>query len=116
MGLGLMAIGTDAVWYRRLEIPALVASDTGDTGVLAEQRKLCFGVVEGSGEGRLLPGKRCVTRDAILLEFALVRIRVAGGAGRELEPCVPRLPVIPLGVALQAGRVQVQADQLEAGL
>ena len=48
-----------------------------------------------------------MARGTILLEFTLVRVGVAGGAGRKGKPEISRLPVRSSSVALLATNVQV---------
>ena len=55
MWIGLVAINTSVMGDRRLEVPALVAGQAGHVNMLAQQRKVRPGVVEGRGEGGPLP-------------------------------------------------------------
>src|SRR5580693_2353 len=103
----LVAIGAELVLDRSLEVRGLVAGDAAYFRVLAQQRKGRFGVIELRLEARLLPGGGGVARGAILLEFAFVRVGVAGGAGGEGNARIPRPPVGSGSMALQASHFQM---------
>lgn len=116
MRIGLVAIRAIDVRNRDFEIGALVAGHTRHFNVLAQQRELGLRVIEGRGEGRFLPRESAVAGVACLLEFALVRVAMASGAGGELQPCVSWQAIGAGGVAFLAGCVQVRPGKRIARL
>ena len=114
--LVLVAVSAGGVGNFGLEVAALMAFDAGNFQVFSDQRVLGLGVIEFGGERRSGPVRGGVTGFASLLEFALVRVRVAIRAVLVLDASVARQAIIARLVALGAGRGLVLAGQGKAGL
>ena len=74
MRIGLVAIGTLAVGYGRLEIRSPMTGDTCNLEVHAGQWKGSLGVIKSARKSCCPPGGSGVAGAALLLESALVRI------------------------------------------
>ena len=103
VGIGFVTIRAQGVGNRRFEVAAFVTGEALDFKVLAEERKVRFGVIECRCERGSFPTGCVVARLTSLFELALVGIRVAGGACGELQSEVSGLSVGARGVALFAG-------------
>jgi len=117
--IGLVAVPAFLERQRLFEVSVGVALGTIDTGVLAFQRKLGIRVVEtfvDSLERNFLPPARVVARLAALREAAMMGVVVTIGALVEGNAHVLRLAVRPVGVALGALYLGMQASQGIAGL
>jgi len=116
MRIGLVAVGTCLVGYRRLEVSAGVASHARHIDVLSKQRKLRLRMVECRGEAGFLPRRGVVAGIAPLFEFAFVRILMAIGAACERQPCIAWLPVRAGGMTTLAQNIPVRTCKWIAGL
>ena len=74
MRIGFVAVGTRIVRDGSFEVTALVATGAGNVEMLAHQGEVCFGVIKGRGEVRLLPRESGVAGIAARFEFPFVRI------------------------------------------
>ena len=117
--IGLVAVHAFLERERPFEVSVGVALGAIDAGVLAFERKLRLGVIEtlvDSLEGKFLPPARVVARLAALREAAMMRVLVTVGALVERNTHILRLAVRPIGVALGALDLGMQASQGIAGL
>lgn len=114
-----MAVHALGEHQRFFKIAIGMALSAVDTRVLSFQRKLRFRVIEAlihRLQGNLLPPAGVVTGLTSLRETAVVGILMAVGTLIEWNAYVLRLPVWPIGVALRALHLQVQARQRVACL
>jgi len=81
MRIRIVAIRALSVGDGQLEIAGLVAGEARHIGVFAQERVTRLGVIEGGGEGGVLPTGGGVAGLATLLELALVGIGVAKVTG-----------------------------------
>jgi len=115
--IGLVAIGTEIVRNRGLEIRVRMALHAPDLLVLSFQREVRLRVIEGGSEYRLLPCHRRVAGIASLFERTLVRIdSVAISAIGKRQSCVSRLTIFCRSMAALAEDVAMFSGQGEARL
>lgn len=117
--IGLVAVHALLERKRLFEVSVGVALGTIHANVLAFQRELGLGVVEALIDclkRNLLPPARVVAGLAALREAAMMRVFVTIGALVERNAHVLRLAVRPVGVALGALYLGMQASQRIAGL
>lgn len=115
MWVGLVAVRALDMGNLRLEVGALVAGEAGNLKVLAQQRVVGLGVIEGGREGGFLPCKGGVAALAALLELALVRISMAGRTGGKLKAGIFGQAIIAGPMAFLAGYLFVGAGERVAG-
>jgi len=111
MRISQVAIATQFVRNRFLEIRRLVAGLASQGGVLSFQRVFCFGMIEGLSDLDGLPVRDSMTARTGCAKRSLVRIRMAGRAVLVGEPLIfyVGLRILYLQVTLFARNLFVSA-------
>lgn len=110
--IGRVAVAAIGKGELFLEITIQVAGEASDLGVFSNKGIFGFGVVEIKTGQKSFPAAGGVASFAGLLEFAFVRIDVAGGAGRKFHVLVTCGAAGGVGfVAFFAGDFYVQPGQ-----
>lgn len=117
MRISLMAVCTEFVRDRRLEVAVSMALHASDLLVFPFESKVSLRVIEGDCKSRLLPCRRRMAGIASLFERALVRIdAVAISAIRKRQPRIPELTILSGSMAAFAKNVAVFTGQRETCL
>jgi len=117
--IGLVAVHALGESQRFLKVASGVALGAINRSMFAEQREPGLRVVEAfvhALQRDFLPSTRAVAGLAGLREAAAMRVLMAVGALAKRNSNILRLAVVPIGVALGALRLDVQAGQGIAGL
>lgn len=110
--IGLVAVHALGERQGLFEVAIQVACGAADLDMHSEKRVLRLGMVEFKGRQEFLPTGGCVACFAALLERALVRIEMAGGARVKLHVLVASGPArLVRLVAFLASDLDMQASQ-----